>query len=68
MPTGASTVDRIIDLFPSEDRGDVMAALADLETNTLANFVTLLIGEAQKQARQRRQGTDNLVDDNQCLR
>ena len=46
----------------------MLAAVNDTQNNTLATFVSLLLKEEQQQARDRAQGAENLVDDNQCRR
>ena len=42
----------------------ILGIVNDTQNNTLTTFVTLLLKEEQHQA----QGTDNVVDDNQCRR
>jgi len=59
-------LDRIIELLGG-DRPLAAQVIAELDTNPLTTFVTLLLKEEKKQA-EGATGNDNLVYDNQCKR
>jgi len=65
-PVSGSTVDQVAALIDG-DYALAAQVVAELDTNPLTTFTTLLLQEEEKQASDAK-GLDNLVDDNQCRR
>ncbi len=59
-------MERAIDLLRNEPPSTVMAALAEMETSVVTQFLTLVLKEEEKQASG--PAKDTITNDQQCRR